>query len=136
MLAESNHVRLLLEVGDIALAGQRAAMRLARTAIPIAARVAALADAFDALTHVRPYKDAWPVAEALAEIRRLRGLQFEAELTDAFLQLVPCLQREVGDLDAFLGVEAKSSPFLQARRQIAAALEGTDPATSLFDLRR
>lgn len=111
-------------------------LRLARTAIPIAARVTALADVFDALTHVRPYKDAWPVAEALAEIRRLRGVQFDPELTDVFLQLVPRLQREVGDLDAFLAEDAKNSPFIQARRQIAAALKGSDPATSLFDLRR
>jgi len=110
--------------------------RLARTAIPIAARVTALADVFDALTHVRPYKPAWPVHEALAEVRRLRGLQFDPDLTDVFLALVPRLQREAGDLDRFLGAEAQRSPFVQARRQIAAALKGADPATTLFELRR
>jgi putative two-component system response regulator len=111
-------------------------MKLASTAIPIAARVTALADVFDALTHVRPYKHAWPLDEALAEIARLRGIQFDPELTDIFLELVPRLKREVGDLDAFLAVEAKNSPFIQARRQIAEALKGADPNTSLFDLRR
>jgi putative two-component system response regulator len=111
-------------------------LKLAGTAIPIAARVTALADVFDALTHVRPYKHAWPLEEALAEIRRLRGLQFDPELTDVFLELVPRLKREVGDLDAFLAVEAKNSPFIQARRQIAAALKGADPNTTLFELRR
>lgn len=30
-------------------------------------------DVFDALTHERPYKHAWPVAEAITEIARLRG---------------------------------------------------------------
>ncbi|MBX3637341.1 MAG: HD domain-containing protein, partial [Rubrivivax sp.] len=105
---------------------------LAREAIPIAARVAALADVFDALTHVRPYKAAWSVDEALAEIRRLRGLQFDPALTDVFLALVPRLQREVGDLDAFLAVEARHSPYVQARRRIAAALKGEDPMRSLF----
>ncbi|GAB4474931.1 MAG: hypothetical protein OHK0044_19940 [Burkholderiaceae bacterium] len=111
-------------------------MRLRGTAIPIAARVTALADVFDALTHVRPYKHAWPISEALAEIKSLRGRQFDPELTDVFLELVPRLQREVGDLDAFLAVEAKNSPFIQARRQIAAALKGTEPSRSLFELRR
>jgi putative two-component system response regulator len=99
-------------------------MRLARSAIPIAARVTALADVFDALTHARPYKAAWPVEQALAEIARLRGLQFDPELTDVFLALVPRLQREVGDLDAHLAAEARDSGFVRARRRIAEALAG------------
>lgn len=111
-------------------------MKLAGTAIPIAARVSALADVFDALTHKRPYKEAWKVSEALAEIRSLKGRQFDPELTDIFLELVPRLQREHGDLDEFLAVEAKHSPFIKARRQIAEALKGQDPETSLFEMRR
>ena len=111
-------------------------MKLAGTAIPIAARVTALADVFDALTHVRPYKKAWTVRESLDEIAACRGKHFDPELTDVFLELVPRLQREHGDLDEFLAVEAKTSPFIQARKQIAAALKGSDPATSLFDSRR
>jgi putative two-component system response regulator len=111
-------------------------MKLAGTAIPIAARVTALADVFDALTHVRPYKKAWSVRESLEEIQSLRGRQFDPELTDVFLKLVPSLQRQHGDLDEFLAVEAKTSPFIQARKQIAAALKGSDPSTSLFDIRR
>jgi putative two-component system response regulator len=111
-------------------------MKLAGTAIPIAARVTALADVFDALTHVRPYKKAWSVRDSLEEIQSLRGRQFDPELTDVFLKLVPSLQRQHGDLDEFLAVEAKTSPFIQARKQIAAALKGSDPSTSLFDIRR
>jgi putative two-component system response regulator len=111
-------------------------MKLAGTAIPIAARVSALADVFDALTHKRPYKEAWKVSEALTEIRSLKGRQFDPELTDIFLELVPRLQREHGDLDEFLAVEAKNSPFIKARKQIAEALKGHDPETSLFDMRR
>jgi putative two-component system response regulator len=111
-------------------------MKLAGTAIPIAARVSALADVFDALTHKRPYKEAWKVSDALAEIRSLKGRQFDPELTDIFLDLVPRLQREQGDLDEFLAVEAKNSPFIKARKQIAEALKGHDPETSLFDMRR
>jgi putative two-component system response regulator len=111
-------------------------LKLANTSIPIAARVTALADVFDALTHKRPYKEAWKVSEALAEIRNLRGRQFDPELTDIFLELVPRLQRQHGDLDEFLAVEAKNSPFIKARKQIAEALKGTDPETTLFEMRR
>jgi putative two-component system response regulator len=110
--------------------------RLAATAIPIAARVSALADVFDALTHKRPYKEAWPIADALSEIKRLRGRQFDPELTDVFLDLVPRLQREHGDLDRFLAEEAKHSPFIQARERIARALKGANPEVSVFELRR
>ncbi len=110
--------------------------KLTGTAIPIAARVSALADVFDALTHKRPYKEAWKVSDALAEIASLKGKQFDPELTDIFLDLVPRLQREHGDLDEFLAVEAKNSPFIKARKQIAEALKGTDPETTLFEMRR
>lgn len=55
--------------------------------IPLCARIVAVADVFDALTHKRPYKPAWPVHEAVAEIHRLRGLQFDPQVVDAFDQL-------------------------------------------------
>lgn len=57
--------------------------------IPLRARIVALADVFDALTHRRPYKHAWPVEDAVAEIRRLRGLQFDPRVVDAFERLDP-----------------------------------------------
>jgi hypothetical protein len=57
--------------------------------IPLAARIVALADVFDALTHERPYKHAWPVEDAVAEIERLRGLQLDPAVVDAFEQLDP-----------------------------------------------
>ena len=52
-------------------------------------RIVALADVFDALTHERPYKDAWPVRDAVAEIRRLEGRQFDPAVVEAFLRLGP-----------------------------------------------
>jgi putative two-component system response regulator len=55
--------------------------------IPLAARIVAVADAFDALTHARPYKDAWSDGEALAEIERERGWQFDPEIVDALLRV-------------------------------------------------
>ena len=53
--------------------------------IPIEARIVAVADVFDALTHVRPYKPAWSVADALAELRRHSGTQFDPEVVAAFI---------------------------------------------------
>jgi putative two-component system response regulator len=92
------------------------------TAIPIVGRITALADVFDALTHRRPYKEAWPVTNALDELQRLRGQQFDPQLTDLFLALIPRLQREVGDLDEYLAQAARQSPFIQARQKISATL--------------
>jgi len=55
--------------------------------IPIAGRIVAIADVFDALTHQRPYKDPMGVPAAVAEIRELRGRQFDPRVVDAFMTL-------------------------------------------------
>lgn len=53
--------------------------------IPLSGRIAALADVFDALTSARPYKKAWPIADAVRLIRESRGKHFDPELVDLFL---------------------------------------------------
>jgi putative two-component system response regulator len=53
--------------------------------IPVEARIVAIADVFDALTHDRPYRKAWPLDAVIAEIRRGRGGHFDPQLVDAFL---------------------------------------------------
>ncbi len=55
--------------------------------IPISGRVTTLADVFDALTHTRPYKDVWPLQEAVDEIARLSESYFDPQLVQAFLAL-------------------------------------------------
>ena len=101
---------------------------LSGTAIPLAARITALADVFDALTHQRPYKVAWPIDAALDEISRLKGRQFEPQLTDLFIVLVGRLRRDYIDIDSYLGQAAHGSPFLQARTRIWNALHRTHDA--------
>jgi putative two-component system response regulator len=56
--------------------------------IPHVGRITTVADVFDALTHARPYKEAWPIDRALEEIERQRGLQFDPGAVDAFLGIV------------------------------------------------
>jgi putative two-component system response regulator len=56
--------------------------------IPLVSRIVAVVDVFDALTHARPYKPAWPVRKAVAEIERESGRQFDPRVVEAFLQLL------------------------------------------------
>lgn len=57
--------------------------------IPITGRIVAIADVFDALTSVRPYKEAWPIEKALAYIKEEQGKHFDPTLVDCFLTVFP-----------------------------------------------
>ncbi|HHM05982.1 MAG TPA: HD domain-containing protein [Gammaproteobacteria bacterium] len=59
--------------------------RLKDEAIPIEARIVAVADIFDALTSRRPYKPAWPVDQAFATLRTLAGDKLDRECVDALI---------------------------------------------------
>ena len=61
---------------------------LAGDAIPIEGRIVAVVDVFDALTHARPYKEAWSFAEAVALLRDERGKSFDPAVVDAFLRVL------------------------------------------------
>jgi HD-GYP domain-containing protein (c-di-GMP phosphodiesterase class II) len=52
------------------------------------ARVIAVADAFDAMMSRRPYRQGLSSAEAIAELRRTSGTQFDGEVVGAFVELV------------------------------------------------
>jgi len=60
---------------------------LSGDSIPLPARVVALADVFDALTHDRPYRTAWPLTDVLLEIQHQAGAQFDPDLVAAFMGL-------------------------------------------------
>lgn len=56
-----------------------------REQIPLGPRILAVADAFDAMTSNRPYRQALPLASALAEVRECAGSQFDPVVVRAFL---------------------------------------------------
>jgi CHASE2 domain-containing sensor protein len=62
--------------------------------IPLAARICAVCDVFDALLSPRPYKDPWPLAAVMRELATLRGAHLDPALVDAFLPLAPDLHAE------------------------------------------
>ncbi|CAG35094.1 HD-GYP domain-containing protein [Desulfotalea psychrophila] len=68
-------------------------------AIPLAARIVALADVYDALRSKRAYKEAYPHADSVAEIIREKGKQFDPYVTEAFLAMA----------DSFHDISSKNS---------------------------
>jgi HD-GYP domain-containing protein (c-di-GMP phosphodiesterase class II) len=75
---------------------------LAGEEIPFGSRVILVADAFDAMTTDRTYRNASSVTEALAEVRRRAGTQFDPEIVSA---LERCIVR---------GLNAESDSHLEA----------------------
>jgi len=72
--------------------------------IPIEARIVAIADVFDALTSVRPYKKAWPLEESIAYIKNQRGKQFDPDCVDVFIEnidKVKCIYSEFKDVSKY-----------------------------------
>jgi len=70
--------------------------------IPLPARIVSVADVYDALTSVRPYKDAWSNDRAFAFLVEHRGTHLDAELVDAFLRMtddVVRIQHELRDTE-------------------------------------
>jgi PAS domain S-box-containing protein len=61
---------------------------LAGDAIPLPARIVAVADVYDALTHARPYRRAWKRERVIAELRRKTGTHFEPRVVQVFLEVV------------------------------------------------
>ena len=63
--------------------------RLSGDKIPFASRIMAIADTFDAMTSTRAYRRALPIADAITEIRRCSGTQFDPDIVPAFIACQP-----------------------------------------------
>ncbi|HKO69014.1 MAG TPA: HD domain-containing phosphohydrolase [Burkholderiaceae bacterium] len=86
------------------------------------ARVVAISDAFDAMTHQRPWRGKLSAASAIDELKRQASLQFDPRLVDAFVSL---FKRELAgrkDLDAFLAEGADEFEYVRARTRMDALL--------------
>lgn len=105
--------------------------RLSGERIPLHARIVALADVFDSLTHGRPYAEAWSRERALTEIENGRGSQFDPNLTDVFVRVTRKLIASHDDLDAFLAAGALASPFALARTKIRRFLAAESSAEAI-----
>ena len=69
--------------------------------IPLGARILAVADAFDAMTSDRPYREAISLEDARREIQSCSGTQFDPDVADAFLRKDPsCFMLEKDKMDA------------------------------------
>ena len=80
-------------------------------AIPLGARIVALGDAFDAMTHDRPYRRAFPTSYALEEVRQQSGRQFDPELAEPF---IACLD-ELADVPEVMPTRTRSAEERSAR---------------------
>ncbi|MCE2722004.1 MAG: HD domain-containing protein [Betaproteobacteria bacterium] len=104
--------------------------RLAGEDIPLAARIVAIADAFDAMTHDRCYRDAaLSVEQALVEVEKQSGVAFDPVLCVHFVALVRRLAAEhddLNELNKWLGREAENSSFNRAKTSIWASLNNCE----------
>ena len=78
--------------------------------IPLAARICAVCDVFDALLSPRPYKDAWPLGDVITELASLRGTHLDPALVDAFLPLAADLHAECFGEDEAVAARARPPP--------------------------
>ena len=88
--------------------------------IPLGARIVALADAYDAMTADRPYKRAMTHAQAIREIQRHAGTQFDPELVTVFCDLYAA-ERPAADLALIRGIVAPATHVRRSARRTAAA---------------
>jgi len=93
-------------------------------AIPIEARFVSLADAFDALTHARPWRGALSLPAALRTITAEAGTRFDPELAVRFVVWIKSVYWDHDDFDGFLAEHAHENEYVRARAQIDRLVRG------------
>ena len=79
--------------------------------IPLAARIFAVVDAFDAITGDRPYRPARTVDDAIAEIERCAGTQFDPRVVDAFVPIARRIGSRSADASCDRSVGRRTMPL-------------------------
>jgi putative two-component system response regulator len=97
--------------------------RLSGEQIPLLARIVAICDSFDAMTHSRPFRSARSITGGLQEIERCAGTQFDPSLAGLFVNLVWRLQREHEDLDEYLGEPGRRTRWAKSHPELMRLLE-------------
>ena len=82
---------------------------IAGSDIPLAARICSVVDVFDALMSKRVYKSAWGIDDALAELERNAGTQFDPALVEAFVRIAPDAYEELKREQAMRRLERKDA---------------------------
>jgi HD-GYP domain-containing protein (c-di-GMP phosphodiesterase class II) len=103
--------------------GQGYPSKLKTEEIPLLARLVAICDSFDAMTHSRRFRPARSIASALQEVERCAGSQFEPRLAGFFVNLVKRLQRQYGDLDEHLGEPGRRTRWAKSHPELMRLLE-------------
>ena len=75
---------------------------LTKSAIPLVGQIVAVADVFDTLVNKRPYKNAWPVELAVAEVQAKSGSWFNPQVVAAFLYVLADMPELLSEQDAAL----------------------------------
>lgn len=101
--------------------------------IPLAARIMAVADVFDALFSARPYKAGYSLDDCFSKIEEKSGIQFDPEIVAAFVNIRPQIEAMVKDvtLESFDGIEELEGTDSV---ETVAELEGTEPAETVAEL--
>ena len=98
--------------------------------IPLGSKIVTLADSFDAMMTDRPYRSRLPLTQALSDLRRNAGIQFDAQVTAAFCRL---LLKEITGANRerviipMIGIKFDRQEIAQILNSIIAELEGYKP---------
>lgn len=104
---------------------------IAGPAIPLSARILAVADCFDALTTDRTYRDAMSLTDALGELRREAGTQFDPAVVDAMIAVAERMGESIFDVPGREGTNwVRDLLYLQAEADDSPAQQGETPTSS------
>jgi HD-GYP domain-containing protein (c-di-GMP phosphodiesterase class II) len=92
--------------------------KLKGDAIPIEARLVALCDSFDALTHDRPWRRAFSIQAALRAIDDGAGTRFDPDLATTFVSWMQTEFWKTDDLETHLGADAMENDYVRMRKRI------------------